>query len=143
MKAFSITSPTNALAVVVYAMIAFAGFANTVNLSHTVLIDSMPYNESWSMMTFIGGSVAVYATLTAPGRRDPDDSLALELWSSAVLCVLLGLFELFLVFYRSETGAFAVTSFGFGLIFFAGFLARAVQIFVERKNLKAYREKKT
>lgn len=143
MKAFSITSPTNALAVVVYAMVAFSGFANTLDLSQTKLLDSMPLNESWSMLLFIAGSVAVYATLTAPRRRDPDDSLALELWASVVLCILLGLFELFLMFYRSETGAFAVTSFGFGLILFTGFLARAVQIFIERKNLKVYREKKT
>lgn len=140
MKAFNVTSPTNALAVAIYALIAFVGFASTIRIVQGQLILSMPYNESWSMLTFICGSAAVYATLTAPKRRDPDDSLAIEMWSSVGLSVLLVYFEVFVSFYRSETGAFAVTSFGFGLIFLIGFIARAAQIYLERKGLKKFRE---
>ena len=140
MKAFSITSPTNSLAVTIYCLIAFIGFGSTVKAVGGSLLQAMPLNESWSMLTFIAGSAAVYATLSAPKRRDPDDSLAIEMWACTALCILFAYFEWHLSWYRSETGAFAVTSFGFGFIFFVGFLARAIQIYVERKNLRKFRE---
>lgn len=140
MKAYNVTSPTNALAVAIYSLIAFVGFASTVRMMRGDLVLSMPYNESWSMLVFIAGSTAVYATLSAPRRRDPDDSLMLEMWSSVALSALLLYFEIYVFFYRSETGAFAVTSFGFGFIFLVAFIARAIQIYVERKGLKKFRE---
>lgn len=141
MKPYTVTSPTNSLAVTIYALVAFIGFGATLHIVKETILGQMMFNESWSVLTFIAGSAAVYATLSAPNRRDPDDSLAIELWASATLCILLGYFAVFLLFFfRSESGAFAATSFGYTMIFFIGFLARAIQIFVERRNLKKYRE---
>lgn len=142
MKPFTITSPTNALAVAIYAMVAFSGLMLVLNLSQVPSIDNQlneVVSDMWSTVMFISASAAVYATLTAPKRRDPDISLAIEFWSCISLCTLMMLLELTLFPYRTPTGAFMTTSFGFGLIFLVGFGFRARQIKRERKAVRDFR----
>lgn len=142
MKPFTITSPTNALAVAIYAMLAFAGFTFVAGVGKVPSL-TFDWNESlddvWSMLLFIASSAAVYATLTAPKRRDPDVSLMIEFWACISLCMLMVVFEGSLLPYRTAAGSFMTTSFGFGLIFLVGFGFRAWQIRRERKAVRGFR----
>lgn len=142
MKPFTITSPTNALAVGIYAMLAFAGLSFVIGLGKVPSM-AFDWNESvddmWSMLLFISASAAVYATLTAPKRRDPDTSLMIEFWACISLCTLMVIFESSLLPYRTPAGNFMTTSFGFGLIFLVAFGFRARQIKRERKAVRDFR----
>lgn len=138
----TITSPTNALAVGIYAMTAFSGFMLIVNLSQVPSIETQfgeAVGDMWSTVMLIAASAAVYACLSAPKRRDLDTSLAIEFWSCVSLCTLMVILELSLFPYRTPAGNFMTTSFGFGLIFLVAFGFRARQIKRERKAVRAFR----
>lgn len=141
---FTVTSPTNALAVTIYAMLAFAGLMMTIGLSKITSID-VQFGEvpadMFSTLLFLSSSAAVYATLSAPKRRDPDVSLRIEFWACISLCTLMVLLELSLLPYRTPTGSFLTTTFGFGFIFLVGFAMRARQIKRERKELRDFRNR--
>jgi len=141
-KLHTITSPNNALAVAIYAMLSFSGLCMILSVMKTVTITAWlgdPLSDMWATLLFISSSAAVYATLSAPKRRDPDTSLIIELWSCISLCTLMILLELSVLLYRSPSGAFLATSFGFGLIFLVAFGFRAKQIKKERKALHDFR----
>jgi hypothetical protein len=95
--------------------------------------------HAWSTVLLISASAALYATLSAPRRRDPDQSLIIELWACISLCILMAWLEIVVLGYRTESGDFPVTAFGLGLIFFVAFGARAIQIIHDRKALKKFR----
>ena len=142
MKPYTITSPTNALAVAIYAMIAFSGLMLIVNVSNAPSVDTQlgeGISDMWATLLFISSSAAVYATLSAPKRRDPDVSLALEFWACISLCTLMFILEASLLPYRTPAGNFMTTSFGFGLIFLVAFGFRARQIKRERRSLRDFR----
>ena len=142
MKPFTITSPTNSLAVVIYMLLAFAGFVYTTNLSPNGTVDSVlgnPMSDVWSTLLFLSSSAAVYATLSAPRRRDPDVSLAIEFWACVTLCTLLSWFEYLLLGYRNSEGVILTNTLGFSSIFLIGFAFRAGQIFIERRRLHRFR----
>ena len=142
MKPFTITSPTNSLAVVIYCLLAFAGFVYTTNLSPNGTVDNVlgnPMSDVWSTLLFISSSAAVYATLSASRRRDPDTSLVIEFWACITLCTLLSWFEYLLLGYRNEDGSILTNTLGFSSIFLIGFACRAIQIFVERRRLSRFR----
>ena len=139
MKApFTITSPTNALAVGIYALFAFYGL---MLFTHVAVVRTLtfPFNEMWGTLLLIASSAAVYATLSAPRRRDPDVSLAIELFASASLCTLLTVLSWSVAVFPTTTGEFPTTTFGLCIIFTLGFLARAVQIVKERRNIRNFR----
>lgn len=141
MKPFTITSPTNSLAVVIYVLLAFAGFVYTTNLSPNGTIDNVlgnPLSDVWSTLLFLSSSAAVYATLSAPKRRDPDTSLVIEFWACITLCTLLSWLEYLLLGYRPD-GSLLANTLGFTGIFLIGFAFRAGQIFVERRRLRRFR----
>lgn len=143
MKQFTITSPTNSLAVVIYILLAFAGAVYTMNISPNATIDRVlgnPASDVWSTLLLISSSTAVYATLSAPRRRNPDTSLIMEYWACITLCTLLGWLEYLLFGYRSAEGGLLTNTLGFTGIFFLGFAFRAGQIFFERRALRRYRE---
>lgn len=143
MKQFTITSPTNSLAVVIYILMAFAGGVYTMNLSPNQTVDGVfgnPLSDVWSTLLLLSASAAVYATLSAPRRRDPDTSLVIEFWACITLSTLLGWFEWLLLSYRTESGALLTNSIGFSSIFLLGFSFRAGQIFVERRALRRFRD---
>lgn len=142
MKPFTITSTNNAVAVAIYAMLAFAGFMMVLGPSRVISIESVNpvFADMFAMLLFMCGSAAVYATLSAPKRRDIDTSLAIEFWSCVSLCTLMCGLELSLLFYRSPSGAFLTSTFGFGLIFLVAFFFRARQIKHERKAVRAFRD---
>lgn len=133
---FTVTSPTNSLAVAIYAMFTFYGVMFLFGSSSSFVLQ---LGQGWSTMMLIAGSAALYATLSAPRRRDPDQSLIIEFWACVTLCMLMAWLEWFLMGYRTDTGQFATTSFGLGLIFFVAFGARAIQIRHDRKALKKFR----
>jgi hypothetical protein len=93
----------------------------------------------WSTSLLVAASAGVFATLSAPKRRDPDQSLVIEFWASVTLCIIFCWLEISLFWYRTETGAFAVNLFGAGLIFVIAFLARSIQIVRDRKDLRKFR----
>ena len=132
---FTVTSPTNSLAVAIYGMLAFYGFMFLFGSSSFIL----QLGQGWSTMLLIGASAALFATLSAPRRRDPDRSLIIELWACVTLCLLMGWLSYFLLGYRTDTGQFATTTFGASLIFVVAFGARAIQIRHDRKALKKFR----
>ena len=132
---FTVTSPTNSLAVAIYGMFTFYGVMFLFGPSSILL----QLGQGWSTMLLISGSAALYATLSAPRRRDPDQSLIIELWACVTLCILMGWLGYFLLGYRTDTGQFATTTFGVTLIFFVAFGARALQIRHDRKALKKFR----
>lgn len=140
---FTLTSPNNSLSVLVYALLAFAGFIYITNVSPNKTIDAVlgDYSDVWSTLLFIAASTAVYATLSASGRSDPDVSLALEFAACITLCTLLSVLDYLLLGYRSE-GTFLANTFGFSAIFIIGFAGRAIQIFVERRRLRQFRASK-
>lgn len=133
---FTVTSPTNSLAVAIYCMFTFYGVMFLISPGSGIIA---ALGNGWSTLVLIGGSAAVYATLSAPRRRDPGQSLVIEFWACVLLCTLMGWLLGFLLSYRSDTGQFATTTFGLGLIFFIAFIARAIQIIHDRKALKKFR----
>ena len=134
---FTVTSPTNSLAVSIYAMFMFYG----------VIFVFWPPPEGpikglgtvWSTVLLISSSAAVYATLSSPRRRDPDQSLIIEFWASLTLCTLMFWLEVALWFYRTPTGAVAWNTLGLTVIFVVGFGARAGQVVHDRNALRKYR----
>lgn len=142
MKQFTVTSPTNALAVVIYIVFAFYGLMLTINLADPPSLVGAFGNalrDVWAVTLFLSSSAAVYATLSAPKRRDPDRSLVLELIASVALCTLMGFFAWSFIDYWHETFVFPVSPFGLVLIFLLGFGSRAIQIVVERRSLRNFR----
>lgn len=137
---FTLTSPNNSLSVLVYALLAFAGLIYITNISPNKTVDIVlgDYSDVWSTLLFISASVAVYATLSAPGRNDPDVSLLLEYMACITLCTLLGILDYLLLSYRPD-GEFLTNTFGFTAIFIIGFAGRGIQIFVERRRLRQFR----
>lgn len=143
MKQFTITSPTNSLAVVIYILMAFAGLIYTTNLSPNATVDRVlgnPLSDVWSTLLFLSASAAVYATLTAPRRRDPDTSLVMEMWACITLCTLLAWLEILLLGHRTDSGSLLANTLGFTAIFLLGFAFRAGQIFFERRALRRFRD---
>ena len=132
---FTVTSPTNALAVAVYAMLTVYGVGFL--FAPVEVITVLP--ELWSTMWVIAASGALYAVLSAPRRRDPDTSLIIEFWASVLLFIEFVWFEVALLYHRTESGAFQVTTFTVVLIFVVAFGARAFQIHSDRKSLKQFR----
>jgi len=123
-------------------MIAFSGLMMIVNLSQAPSVDAQfgeGVSDMWSTLLLASSSAAVYATLTAPKRRDPDISLMIEYWACISLCTLMVVLELSLFPYRTPAGNFMTTSFGFGLIFLVAFGFRARQIKRERKAVRDFR----
>jgi uncharacterized membrane protein YbhN (UPF0104 family) len=98
-----------------------------------------PLADVWATLLFMSSSAALYATLTAPRRINPDTSLAIELFASVSLTVLLGYLSWTIANYVTPSGNFAATSFGMTAIFVLGFGARALQIVFERRSLRKYR----
>lgn len=139
MKQFTVTSPTNALAVVIYVLLAFTGFMTTTNLTQNGSADRLmgsPMSDVWSTLLFLSASAAVYAVLSAPKRRDPDTSLVIEYWACISLCSLLIWFEYLMI---TSEGPKLTNSIVFTVIFLIGFACRAGQIFVERRALRRFR----
>jgi len=133
---FTVTSPSNALAVGIYCMFAFWG------VSFLFKTPSGPVGalgSVWSTALLIASSAAALATLTAPKRRDPDQSLIIELCASTTLCILLGWLMGSLWWYYQNTGVWALNLLGLASIPFVAFGARAIQIWRDRKDLRKFR----
>lgn len=95
--------------------------------------------DVWSTALLVASSAAALATLTAPKRRDPDQSLIVELCASSTLCILLGWLIASLFWYQSDTGIFSFNLLGLTSIPFVAFGARAFQIWRDRKDLRKFR----
>lgn len=139
MRPFTVTSPTNALSVVVYGMFTFYGAVLITKVTQAISIPE-DVRGVWATLMFLSASAALYGVLTAPKRRDPDRSLRIEFYTSGALCILMGYLDFSIATYPTTTGAFPITSFGLCMIFCLGFGARSAQIFFERQSLRKYRE---
>lgn len=133
---FTVTSPDNALAVAIYCMLTFYGL---VFLLGTPSGPVRALGHLWSTVLLVASSAAAWATLYSPRRRDPDQSLIVEYWSSVTLCILMCWLEVSLLWYHTESGQPPFITAGVGLIFIAGFGFRAHQIKQDRKSLAKYR----